>query len=268
MHQSLSNFNVKKPREYNRSYWISRKFLHSPLWLWFILFIALSILVYIACIYYLPPSIMKKIPSNLESYKEILNTVKNGDLIFWGGDSFTEKVVRFYHRSFYNHISFVLVDDEGANDDTRENTVFVWEADVGQRYRKGPRLLRLSEKLERWKGQPIAMLRRWQGRELAKEEIHSIVDEYLKKGTGMDMSMLCWAFSNYPNSFIFKYLKGDNVVFCSELVADTLQKLGTIEKEHHPAWYTPAWFSQNQEFIEGSYSDPIYFTLPAYESKK
>jgi hypothetical protein len=201
-----------------------------------------------------------------EGYEDLLSKVQNGDLLFFAGSSQGERVIRFFHNSYYSHMCIVFKDPNGAIDDTPENTIFIWETDLGQRYKDGPRIMRLSEKLDRWKGSKIGMWMRYippdalgLDRPLTSD-ILAIAQEYLDADIQMDINMVSWFFCRWPESFIFRSLKNKNNVFCSELVADTLQRIGILAKGRHPSWYTPENFARGQvPIIKGNYASPVYF---------
>lgn len=219
---------------------------YKPIYRWWeitIVFIGLIGLAWFLSCRYLAPSLERVFSRQQVDFltaKELLGKVQNGDLLFFAGTSQGEKVIRFFHNSYYSHMCMAFYDPNGAIDSTPENTIFIWEADLGQRYKDGPRIMRLSEKLNRWKGSKIGMWMRYIPSDpLGIErppasEILRIAQEYLDAEIEMDVAMASWFFSRWPESFIFSKLKGKKKVFCSELVVDTLQKLGIVAKERHP----------------------------------
>lgn len=237
-----------------------RKKLWKPEW-WEILALVIGVvlILWFGSCRFLVPTLNISLGACLSSSK-ILDKVKNLDLLFFTGTSQGERAIRVWHSSYYSHVCIVVRDDN-----TPGAPAFIWESDLGHKYKDGPRLMRLSEKLERWKGDKIGMWRRYipsgpvSGNKPSAEDILKIVQEYLKTGAGMDINMLSWFLSDYPDTAAFRFLKGNNV-FCSELVAGTLQKLGILPKDKNPSWYTPDFFSKPLN-VKGNYGTPVYFSF-------
>jgi len=221
-------------------------------WEYFCFLAAFLMIFWVSIVYAFYPKLQLK---NVEKLN--LENLGNGDLLFLSGGTFSEKVIKFYHKSFYSHVAFIFEDSRGVENPTKENTLFVWESDLGQNVKDGPRIMRLVDKLKRWKGDKIGMIRKYNGVRPTTIDIMNIAKLNLEKG--MDASMISWFFSNYPDSYIFKFLKGDNM-FCTELVADTLQKLDIMESDRHPSSYTPNDLCRLVP-KKGFYSFPIYFSL-------
>lgn len=241
---------------------------YRPKWweITILLFGLIGLIWFLSC-RFLAPKLNEKIAVSALTRKELFQKIKNGDLLFFSGESQGEKTIRFFHNSYYSHMCLVFVDERGIDIPTPENSIFVWEADLGQKYKDGPRIARLSEKLDRWKGMKIGMWMRYVPADALGEErpqtidILNIAQGYLDSGVKMDTFMASWFFSRWPGSFIFNFLKGKGV-FCSELVVDTLQKLGIVSKERHPSWYSPESFVRGEvPVIKGTYGSPAYFSL-------
>lgn len=158
------------------------------------------------------------IPKPLPTTKIPLS-FRTGDLLFFRGLSWVEKTIQTYTRCRYNHVSLV-VEEMGK--------YFLWEADVGEGYRKGPRMIPLEVKLAKWRGT----------RELAYRPIKKSLDlnqllsfAQQKTSAGFDTSMLRWiAEFGQPKEEKF---------FCSELIALTLRNLGVLRNTKRNASYSP-----------------------------
>ena len=226
------------------------------IWEWTALTLTFLSILWVILVYTFSPNL----PSNIQKIdrKELLNTVGNGDLLFLSGGTFAEKVIKFWHNSYYSHVAIIFEDSRNVINPTKENTLFVFESDVGQNMKDGPRVMRLADKLNKWKGDKIGMVRKYYGERPSTLNIINLINQYV--GRGMDLNMLSWFFAGHPNSPIFKYLKSENKMFCSELVAETLQNLGYIKKNRHPASYTPQDFSTIIP-EKGFYSFPMYFSF-------
>jgi hypothetical protein len=239
---------------------------YKPKWweITILLFGLIGLIWFLSC-RYLAPSLENVVSFDISTKEYVMSKIQNGDLLFFAGTSQGERTIRFFHNSYFSHVCMVFRDERGLDKPSPENSIFVWEADLGQKYKDGPRIMRLSEKLNRWKGFKIGMWMRYIPRDVfgmdrpKTEDILNIAQEYLNLDKEMDMLMASWFFSRWPESSIFKFLKG-NKVFCSELVVDTLQKLGIVDKIRHASWYSPESFVRGSvPVIKGTYGTPSYF---------
>lgn len=167
---------------------------------------------------------------------KLLEKADNGDLLFFSGDTIGEKAIKVYTGSCYTHVAFVFRDLDEEQTPPVE-VAFIWEADLGQGYRDGARVMRLSDKLKRWKGRPVIGWRKSKERP-DKQSILKSINQNVK--LDMDSSMVAW---------IFPFLKQPNKVFCSELVALTLQDLGMLGKTR-PSSFSPKDFALWQDGYE------------------
>ena len=220
-----------------------------------IAFLLLLAIVY-RCQEFLAPSIetyIKNNPNISFITREELFECDNGDLLFLSGDYYSERMIRWYTQSYFSHVALLFRD-------TSSKVLYVWEADVGHMRKPGPRVMTLEDKLSTWKGQKILAVKRWIGKRPKTQDILNIIGELFLKE--MDKNMLTWLVADYPSlHFLFRDTSSKSI-FCSELIALTLQKLRMIEKEHHPAWYSPqTFFSERMKTIEGTYSFPKYYYI-------
>jgi hypothetical protein len=228
----------------------------------FLLFIGLIILTWGLLIHYTAPNIDYYVAFNKVNKTSVLDVLKNannGDLIFLSGDTFGEKTIRRYHSSLFSHCCLVVRDKDHKNNNM--DTAFILESDLGQGYKNGPRILRLQDKLDRWKGLRWCAWKKFTGPERpSTEDILKIARKYLKYD--MDLSMASWVFSNYPNSFLFKYLKPEKSVFCSELVSEVLEKLGILKLEGISTSYSPERLANGKLKLvfPSKYDGVIYFS--------
>jgi hypothetical protein len=182
---------------------------------------------------------------------DLLNEANNGDLLFFAGDTYGEKTIRWYTRSYFNHVAIVFRDiDWDASPPTL--IAFIAEADLGQGYKEGVRVMRLADKLKRWKGEKIGGFKRLMSvNRPSTNDILLTIEKYL--AYGMDRSMMCWLFSSYPQSIFYKYFKPEKSFFCSEFVATILCKLG-IQKTKNADAFTPEDFFSDSIELEKEYT--------------
>lgn len=229
--------------------------------------IILAILLWCVAIKTMAPTTKRYLSRHhppMVSVEKLLREADSGDLIFFSGDSDAEKAIRLYTGAHFNHVALVIreVDEHGIS------TPYLLEADVGGTHRTGVRVIELERKLEGRDG--VIGWRRLVT--LARPTAHDIVMvARALVGLDMDRSMMCWLFSDYPASSIFRYFRPkDDVVFCSELVAIALGRLGILsEKENsrHPSSFSPGDFAfgrvdlaKGYVYSESFYCDVTYHT--------
>ena len=99
--------------------------------------------------------------------------------------------------------------------------VYLWEADMGQYYKKGPRVIPLDVKVALWKSVPHLIWKRsWKpvSNGCLLEIIVRLKDQEL------DMDFSRWLLGT-PST---------KRVYCSELIAQTLESLGRSVTVHSP----------------------------------
>ena len=168
------------------------------------------------------------------SREELLDKASTGDLILLSGTTYGEKLIKRLSGSCYSHVGLVLKQD---------GKVWLWEADLGQRHKDGPRLILLSEKLDRWTGSKVGgwiPLSPGTTRPSPEKVLEIIYPHTTKE---MDRKMTKWLAASHPDSWLYSSMSEPNKVYCSELVAMTLMELGLLDTSHSPAWYSPQTFA-------------------------
>jgi len=237
--------------------------------LWIILFgITCVLIIYIRSQLSAPSleAFIEKNNISLLNIQDLLDNANNGDLIFMCGDTHFERSCRWITGSVYSHVGLLFREKDPL---TNDDILYIFDADMGQSYREGPRVMKLYDKLKRYHGYPYIMWRKLECNDEIGEcnipstqQILDIVKHV--KDYDFDNNMLTWFVSN--NNFIcrtlYSLVKNHNKIFCSELIAYTLQQLNILNNDKKPSWYSPATFSKN--IIEGlqtnyKYSKPIYY---------
>lgn len=234
---------------------------------WHLLLFVLGLLVILwaLVIYFAAPNLEKFIlrsSPDLLTVEDLISNSKTGDLLFFSGYTFAERSIRCYHNSFYNHCCLIFRDlDEDGKD-----IPYIFESDLGQGYREGPRVMKLKDKLSRWRGMKYVCWRKYvppnhdETLRPTGQNVRDVAQQYLSHD--FDRSMASWVFSGTPDGGLYKYFKPPNSVFCSEMVAITLQELGILSKDHIPGWYTPEDFAGvNLKMLKGFYGTPRYVKL-------
>ncbi len=167
-------------------------------------------------------------------YSEIRPTLKAGDLVLFSGKGFASHVIKRFTLSKWSHVGLVV---------RLGGAVMLWESDK-YGIAKGVQLVELSSKLVRYDGDaavrplvnPLSttqeeilrkLRREWQGRPYETSEMELIRSAYDGPfgRNEEDLSSL----------------------FCSELVAGTLQRIGILTNPRPSNEYTPADFDPEGE---------------------
>lgn len=220
---------------------------------WSILAVTFVLLV---CIYLCSPGVEKyKHKIDIKNLKDIIDRMDTGDLIFLCGKTYYEKAIRWVTGCRVSHVGMVVRLPGNTND-----SVMLWEADVGQGEKKGPRLIPLVNKIKKYKGERVgAWIKLHAAQPLYKDDILNIIK--LHKNKGMQDKSYTWLLSNFPESRIYNMVKDEDKISCSELIADTYQRLAIMTGEHVPSYYTPRHFLKREIHLQpGVKMDkPVYF---------
>lgn len=137
-----------------------------------------------------------------------------GDLIFFSGKTFGEKLIRFFTQSEWSHVAIVIAI---LNDDA-----IVYELDVSHK-NKGARVTTIKKKLERKNYSPIIGVRSLRKKITPESEMHKkLINDikYKHLSTKLDESFVRW----FLPSSIAKIFRGHSQ-FCSEKICDVSQTL-------------------------------------------
>ena len=224
-----------------------------------LLIIIITILIYTWCQLRAPDlqAYVQKFGDDLNwvSNEEFFKEAENGDLVFASGNTRGEKTCRACTGSIYSHVGLLFRE---KHPETGEEVLYIWDSDLGQQTKEGPRVLELKNKLERYRGYPYLMWRKLKGPRPSTEAILRVVQDYA--GHEFDNKILTWWTSEGVLSPFYRWAKSDDKVFCSELVALTLQHeaVGMLDSSKRAAWYSPASFTH--ESIAGLHPNYSYGT--------
>lgn len=205
-----------------------------------VIVVAIAIALLIFLVHWCSPHLERYVEKHQGSLRtttleKVLAEAKTGDAILMAGHSPGERVMKSCTRSIFSHIGLLLREDD---------VVYVWDADMGQGIRDGPRLMKLSDKLARYKGfKHAAYIPLTCSERPTEAKMLEVISRY--ENLDMDPNVWAWWAAHSPTSALFNRLKNPSKVFCSELAAMTLQDLGVMRHEHIPAWYSPGdWFER------------------------
>lgn len=138
------------------------------------------------------------------SFDELKDYLETGDLLLFSGNTTGEKAIKTYTLSDFSHISLIIRSEKG-------NQIWLWESDIGQHHKDGPRAITLENKLKKWKGDNIVRVCKT-GLKIDPTKLNTLIQNILPQS--MDYDMLSWMFG--------KSYKPPQTWFCSELVVYTL----------------------------------------------
>ena len=215
-----------------------------------------SILLFYGVVFYTHKTITQ--PKKLTSLKEFFDNADTGDLVFMSGNSRGERVCKWFSDSPFSHVSLVIKEEVFSENSSSESELYLWETDLGQKTKDGPRIIKLKDKLELYKGDKIVGWKSLSSSLLPRptsEKIMEVVKEY--KSLDFDDTMIRWILGRLAS-------QSDKVVFCSELIALTLQhpKINILNDDIPAHSYSPGSFEKksiNQSLKKGySYNDMKY----------
>lgn len=219
-----------------------QKFYGVTLFEWIILII----LIIIAIVYLISQIFSPNLKNYINKYNHILSWVdldsflsnaNNGDLIFLCGNTRGEKSCRWWSNSIYSHVGMLFRE---IHSETNEDILYIWESDLGQGSKDGPRLLKLTDKLKRYHGYPYLMWKQLicsNENKPSTENIMKVVHKFKE-----------YEFDNYMLSWISSIFKRKNYMFCSELIAETLtdENIKILNKEKYSYEYSPESFASSR----------------------
>lgn len=175
----------------------------------------------------------------LYDYEELEKCGNNGDLIFLSGKTKGENICKSVANSKYSHVGMLFRE---ISPFTNEDILYIWDSDLGQNTKDGPRVQVLKDKLKLYKGEKICMWRQLSGKRPSTENILEVIKKYMDGE--MDKNML---------SYFMGIFKEKNKYFCSELIAETLKNLGIMENIKKSYKYLPCHFENNIEGLNMEY---------------
>lgn len=193
--------------------------------------------------------------------EDLLYSVNNGDILLFSGNTNGEKFMKGITYSPWTHIGFIFREKEiDKITNTEVEKAYIFECDLGQRYKDGVRLMPLENKLANYKGESyVCWLKLNVKYPRTRPETKDIMTEvryFLSKQEKMDLILFTWLFSG--NKYLLYLTKKltPKKRFCSDLIASLLKKLQILKRVRPSVSYTPHdWLLDNVELEEGySYS--------------
>lgn len=219
-----------------------------------ILILACSIVILYGLCQTRYPKITKYIDTHKDlnwiTVQDVLDQSNNGDLIFFSGNTSGEKTCKYFTDTIFSHVGFLFRE---IHPDTGEDIAYIFDCDLGQGTKDGVRVLPLRDKLLRYKGEHTGAFKKLIHGNKQRPNLINILDLVGKYSSiDFDDKIATWWFSNI--SWIYRKIKNEKTMFCSELVALIYQDLGILKRKHVPAWYSPGDFHNHRLDLEEGYS--------------
>jgi hypothetical protein len=147
----------------------------------------------------------------------------------------------------FSHVGFLFREN---HPETGEDIVYILDCDVGQGAREGVRVMRLIDKLHRYKGYRVAAIKKLIGPRPTLQSILDLIAKYQK--IEFDHRIVTWWVSSV--SFLYRRLKNPKTMFCSEFVSCIYQDLSILKKNRVAASYHPGDFHRNRLHFAPGYS--------------
>jgi len=180
---------------------------------------------------------------------DFLKECDNGDIILMCGNTRGERSCRWVTNCRFSHVAIIFRETNENN----ESIPFVWESDLGGGSKDGPRIMRLDDKLRNyhgyknlsWRKLKCTETNKMSGKKPTTQDIMEIVREM--QDYKFDIRMIKWFTSSGLLKSFHHLFYDETKKFCSELVAETFQKLGifhnSLDLSSKPAcWYSPKNF--------------------------
>jgi len=194
--------------------------------------ILISVLTLWAMVTYCTPSVETffDVSAPYISVESVVRQANTGDVVLLGGDTIGERGIRWITGCPFSHVAMVI---------RERGEVYLWEADLGQKTRDGPRVIRLIDKLALYSGFRVGGWKQLRNDQRPSEQDVLRCVEKMKT-LEFDNVMLTWFVTYvYP---LYALFKSPRTVFCTELIIMTMQYLNMMSRDKIPAAFSPADF--------------------------
>jgi hypothetical protein len=245
--------------------WLTKKYYYVMVWEWIVVVIACTILFIYLYMQATTPNLMNYISEKgnktstavtWATLPNILSEVENGDIVLLSGTTSGERMCKSSTNTIFSHVGFLFRE---KHEITGEDIVYILDCDVGQGTKDGVRVMRLIDKLHKYRGYRIGAYKKLVCTASDKysnkcrptlDKILEIIGRYQK--IDFDDVIATWWVSHIP--FLYKKVKNEGKMFCSEFVAKVYQDLGILKKNKVAAWYHPGDFHLSRLDLELGYS--------------
>jgi len=193
------------------------------------------------------------------SREKMVYEIDNGDVLLFSGITDGEKFMKGMTYSPWTHIGFVFKEKEiDPKSGAEIEKAYIFECDLGQRYKDSVRLMPLDEKLTHYKGEKcVCWLKLKTVPPASRPPIDQIminVRYFLSKNEPMDFHLFSWMFSGNKYTTYVSKLWTPKRRFCSDLIASLLKKLQILKRVRPSVSYSPHDWLLNRVELEDGYS--------------
>ncbi|MDF1781990.1 MAG: YiiX/YebB-like N1pC/P60 family cysteine hydrolase [Alcanivoracaceae bacterium] len=193
--------------------------------------------------------------------RDIAESLKTGDLLFFSGRGLASDVVRMFTRSYWSHIGIVVRLRGISEPLVLESTTLSDSNDLLRgRPVNGIGLVPFRNKISEYQGD--VALRRFDGPSLTPPKLRMVERLALR---------LCHRpYKNYVLCHVRGYLAGYpgkdySAMFCSELVAEMYRRIGWLKREIQPNSFVPGNFAADDLPLTGGRLEKMVRLKPMTE---
>lgn len=181
----------------------------------------------------------------IKRYDQIRGDLKTGDVVLFSGRGLFSLGIRIGTGSKWSHVGMILRLDDFDFVCLWESTTLSNIADLstGQRT-KGVQLVGMMDRIKDYEGE--ISIRQLRGVELNKDQV-GVLRQFRHELKGRPYEQDRWELLHSASPFTNR--EDLSSIFCSELVAETYQRLGLLDKSKPSNEYTPADFGESRDLI-------------------
>lgn len=179
--------------------------------------------------------------------KEVIPLLRTGDILLFSNPRFAQRSLRAVIGSDFDHSALVVREGE---------RISLWESDIGQGWKEGPRLIPLEKKMDRYRSYPFFLWIPYRGKKIDKSLLTKHFVEYAGKELQGTRSLFRHLLSKYVPLLSRLVATQKEGVFCSELTYQALMDVGVAKKDLS-AKFTPEDLKRTEEWCveKGSYGE-------------
>ncbi len=235
---------------------LTKKYHYVTVWEWAMLILALLILIMYVYGQLTSPNLEKYVLRNRDtlrwiSIQKALSIAENGDIILMAGNTHGEKTCRWCSGTMFSHVGVLFWEVHPV---TGERILYIFDCDLGQGTKEGVRVMPLRDKLHRYKGMRIAVLKKMivhpPVTRPTRDNFVALFSKYIP--IEFDNRIITWWVADW--GWLYRLIKNPKTMFCSEFIASIFQDLNILQRDHVPAWYHPGDFYKNRLRLEEGYA--------------
>ncbi len=173
------------------------------------------------------------------TYKEIRSSLKTGDIVLFSGSGFVSSMIKWFTGSKYSHVGLVIVDPKWDQVLLWESTTLSKVKTIRGNVTQGVAIRPLSDRVDEY--DEVAIIQRIEPLREAQEKV---LIELRKEFKGKDYEHDKIELFKSAYDFIGGHNEEDlSSIFCSELVAEFLQRIDDLSEEYSSNEFTPEDFT-------------------------